>query len=285
MTFLAGSRVSYPARLARAQVLGSRHSFATEILAYYREIAIFQKEFYERLPRVWGKHPVVPEGGDLRSNLHLPVLIGPFGDFLSLVQSTAPAPLASQARQLSSQKKEEWISALQTFWRDGLRESTTESIANVDEAEFSLKEFLCRAYLQPYAEYVTSAMLPLNLPMTVCRCPRCNSMPLLAVLRPEGDGGKRGLQCSFCSQEWEFRRILCAHCGEDREDKLPVFVAEQFPHIRVESCDSCKFYLRSIDLTKDGNAVPLVDDLAAIPLSFWAEEHGYRRIQANLLGT
>ena len=65
----------------------------------------------------------------------------------------------------------------------------------------------------------------------------------------------------------------------------PVFVAEQFPHIRVESCDTCKYYLRSIDLTKDGNAVPLVDDLAAIPLSFWAEENGYRRIQANLLGT
>jgi formate dehydrogenase maturation protein FdhE len=38
-------------------------------------------------------------------------------------------------------------------------------------------------------------------------------------------------------------------------------------------------------LTKDGNAVPMVDDLAALPLSFWAEEQGYQRIQGNLLGT
>jgi formate dehydrogenase maturation protein FdhE len=38
-------------------------------------------------------------------------------------------------------------------------------------------------------------------------------------------------------------------------------------------------------MTKDGSAIPMVDDLAAIPLAFWAEQHGYQRIQQNLLGT
>jgi FdhE protein len=128
-------------------------------------------------------------------------------------------------------------------------------------------------------------MLPPVLPMTVCRCPRCNALPLLGVLRPEGEGGKRFLQCSFCSQEWEFRRILCAYCGEEKEQQLPVYVAELFPHIRVECCETCKHYLRTIDLTKDGHAVPIVDDLAAIPLTLWAEENGYKRIQGNLLRT
>ena len=128
-------------------------------------------------------------------------------------------------------------------------------------------------------------MLPPVLPMTVCRCPRCNSLPLLGVLRQEGDGGKRFLQCSLCSQEWEFRRIFCAHCGEDNEPKLPVYVAEQFPYIRVEACETCKHFLRTIDLTKDGNAIPIVDDLAALPLGLWAQENGYTRIQSNLLGT
>jgi FdhE protein len=66
---------------------------------------------------------------------------------------------------------------------------------------------------------------------------------------------------------------------------LPVYIAELFPHVRVESCETCKHFLRTFDLTKDGNAVPLVDDLAALPLSFWAEEQGYQRIQGNLLGT
>ena len=107
----------------------------------------------------------------------------------------------------------------------------------------------------------------------------------LGVLLPEGDGAKRFLLCSFCSQEWEFRRILCPTCGEEAEDKLPVYVAEQLPHVRVEACETCKFYLRTVDLTKDGHAVPLVDDLAAIPLSLWASEHAYSRLQPNLLGT
>lgn len=105
------------------------------------------------------------------------------------------------------------------------------------------------------------------------------------MLRPEGDGGKRFLVCSFCLYEWDFLRILCPTCGEEAENKLPVYIAEQFPHIRVEACDTCKFYLRTIDLTKDGHAVPVVNDLAAIPLSLWAHEHAYTRARANLLGT
>jgi FdhE protein len=128
-------------------------------------------------------------------------------------------------------------------------------------------------------------LLPPTSPMTVCRCPRCNSLPLLGVLRPEGDGGKRFLQCSLCTQEWGFLRILCANCGETREEQLAVYTAEQIPHIRIETCDTCKHFMRTIDMTTDGNAVPLVDDLAAIPLTLWAKEHGYQRIQENLLGT
>ena len=54
-----------------------------------------------------------------------------------------------------------------------------------------------------------------------------------------------------------------------------MYVAEQFPHVRVECCESCKHFLRTIDLTKDGNAVPIVDDIAAIPLSLWAQENSY----------
>ena len=285
MTFLAASRVNFQARLARADLLSARHSFATEVLTFYRKIAASQKEFYERLPKIWGKHPVVPADGNLRAALQLPVLLDPFADFLSLIQSAAPSPLAVEARRLRGKKKDVWAAALQSFWKNGLKEPVVVSTDAARDTAKPLQEFLSRAFLQPYAEFVTSAMLPPNLAMTVCRCPRCNSLPLLAVLRVEGDGGKRFLQCAFCSQEWEFRRILCANCGEEREDKLPVFVAEQFPHIRIESCDTCKHYLRSIDLTKDGNAVPLVDDLAAIPLSFWAEEHGYQRILSNLLGT
>jgi formate dehydrogenase maturation protein FdhE len=284
MTFLATGKINYQARIQRAELLASRYAFAREILDFYKHIAAFQKDFSEELPRLWGKQAVAPANGVLRSELNLPILLEPFSRFLSLMTSRAPKPLAAHAKQFRGQGETTWVELLARFWETGLLDAPPENQMETSIAE-PLEEFLARAFLQPYAEFVAAAMLPPVAPMTMCRCPRCNSLPLLGVLRPEGDGGKRFLQCSFCSQEWEFRRIFCAHCGEEREQQLAVYIAEQFPHIRAEACDSCKYFIRTIDLTKDGNAVPLVDDLAAIPLGLWAEENGYKRIQSNLLGT
>ena len=285
MTLLAAAGIKYPARLQRAELLAAKYPFSTEILKFYLQIATFQRQFYEGLPKAWGKRPIVPASGLLRSELNIPVLFPAFGQFLSLIESTAPGPLAGQARMLKSQGESTWRTRLEEFWRSDLQENDTGNGPTVDRQIDPLREFLSRAFLQPYAEFIAGAMLPPVTPMTVCRCPRCNSLPLVGVLRPEGDGGKRFLQCSLCSQEWEFLRILCAKCGETREEQLPVSTAEQFPHIRVEACETCKHYLRTIDLTKDGNAVPIVDDLAVIPLSLWADQHGYQRIQSNLLGS
>jgi len=285
MTFLPATRVNYSARLARAELLSNKLSFATVILAFYQKIATFQRQFYQDLPKRWGKRPVVPADGDFRSELNLNAVLPSFGDFLSLVQTTAPRPLAEAARGALPLNQTEWSAMLGSLWRRGLSEGKAENEDDREQVSRQLGEFLCRAFLQPYAEFIAGAMLPLNLTTTACRCPRCNYLPLLSVLRQEGDGGKRFLQCALCSQEWEFRRIFCAFCGEEDEHKLPIYVSEEFPHIRVESCQSCRHYIRSIDLTKDGNAVPLVDDLSAIPLSLWAEEQGLRRIQSNLLGT
>jgi Protein involved in formate dehydrogenase formation len=285
MTFLATARVNYPARLQRAELLASRYPFAKEILDFYRHVAAFQQDFYKQLRNRWGKQPVAPADGDLRSQLHVPLLIESFRSFLGVVERNGPDPLATHARHLRDQGTVNWTESLSEFWKTGLLESPelTPDAPAAGSQPFS--EFLARAFLQPYAEFISGSMLPPVLPMTVSRCPLCNGLPLLGVLRPEGDGGKRFLQCSFCSQEWEFRRILCAHCGEDQEQKLAVYVAEEFPHIRVEVCESCRYFLRTIDLTKDGNAAPLVDDLAAIPLGLWTHEHGYQRIQENLLHT
>jgi FdhE protein len=276
MTLVATGKFNYRSRIERAALLGERLSFAQQILGFYRQVAQFQKEFYEQLPKLWGTLPVAPAGGNLRSELNLDVLLESFGGFLSVIESNGPAPLSAGARQLRLRGEPAWANALTDFWKTGMLEPATSEL---------LTEFPARAFLQPYAEFVIGAQLPPVLTMTVCRCPRCNSLPLLGVLRREGDGGKRFLQCSFCSQEWDFRRILCAYCGEEQEQKLAVYVAEQFPQVRVECCDTCMHFLRTIDLTKDGNAVPLVDDLAAIPLSLWAQENGYSRIQDNLLGT
>jgi formate dehydrogenase maturation protein FdhE len=286
MTILAAGKVNYRARIERAALLAERHEFAREILSFYGFILKFQRDFYEALPKSWGKRSVVPANGDLRSDLNLPVLLEPFAEFLKVLEAHAPQAVVEQSRKLKSKGAARQAEILQEFWKTGLLETHLPVAGPSDPAlPDPFEDFFSRAVLQPYVDFVTGAMLPPAPAMTVCRCPRCNALPLLGVLRPEGDSGKRFLVCSFCALEWEFRRILCANCGETEEPKLPVFVAEQLPHIRVESCETCKHYLRTIDLTRDGNAIPVVDDLAAVPLSLWAEEHGYTRIQGNLLGT
>jgi FdhE protein len=276
MSFLPAGKVNYRGRLQRAELLARGYPSSRQILEFYGHIVRFQKEFSEELSKPREKRSVVPSGGNLRAEFDVSTLLAPFRRFLSVVEAHGPGPLSGRAKQFKMQGESASLNVLTEFWKAGLLKS---------ESAEPLTEFLARAFLQPYAELLAGTLLPPALPMTVCRCPRCNSLPLLGVLRPEGDGGKRFLQCAFCSQEWEFRRILCAHCGEEQEQKLPVYVAEQFPHVRVECCESCKHFLRTIDLTKDGNAVPIVDDIAAIPLSLWALENSYRRIQSNLLGT
>jgi len=143
--------------------------------------------------------------------------------------------------------------------------------------------FFARVLRQPGAERAAArSYAPLN--ETRASCPFCGERPAAAVLRPEGEGGKRHLLCSLCFTEWEFRRVLCPSCGEEDRDQLPVYTAKEFPHIRVEVCDSCRHYIKSVDLTVDGLAVPEVDEMAAIPLDLWAAEHDYTKIMPNLLG-
>jgi FdhE protein len=65
---------------------------------------------------------------------------------------------------------------------------------------------------------------------------------------------------------------------------MAFYSAPEIAHVRVDVCDSCHYYLKTVDLTKYGHAVPAVDELATIPLDLWAVEHGYTKLQTNLLG-
>jgi FdhE protein len=115
-------------------------------------------------------------------------------------------------------------------------------------------------------------------------CPFCGERPQVGVLRGEGDGAKRSLICSLCSTEWDFRRLLCPGCGEESPDKLPVYTAEELPYVRIEACDTCGVYIKAVDLSRNGLAVPVVDELATVSLNLWADDHGYSKLQLNLLG-
>lgn len=239
-------------RMARADELAVTCPPAAELLRFYSEIVHFQKAIYQQLKADGGHFPVS-------------VLLPQFPALLSLVKRLGPAALAEMAEELAQDRSQ---------WEDLL--------AAGEEARVET-EFFARCLLQPYTEYLASRS-DIALGIVQPACPFCSSKPVAAVLRGEGDGGKRSLVCSLCATEWDFRRLLCPNCGEEREPQLPVYTAQEFSHVRVEACDSCQTYIKSVDLTKNGLAVPVVDELATVSLNLWAEEHGYTKLQLNLLG-
>jgi formate dehydrogenase maturation protein FdhE len=282
---------NYDARIRRAKHLGAIYSFASEVMTFYAHLALFQKRLYANLPEI-GPASATPANlsAGFRSQLDLALLLPHFPDLLALLQSVGPAPVVETARQLALQGPAAWIAFLTDYWSAVGSAGHSVAAERIDAeaqqpASEVLTEFLLRVFVQPYAEFLAARCPVPHLEAMPSRCPICGSGPLLGVLRPEGDGGRRSLVCSFCLHEWNFRRILCPFCGEEAENKLPVYIAEQLPHIRVEACDTCKSCLRTIDLTKDGHAIPIVDDLAAIPLTLWASEHGYSRPHPNILAT
>ena len=82
-----------------------------------------------------------------------------------------------------------------------------------------------------------------------------------------------------------FEESIVRHAEKKENRSWTYYSAPEIAHVRVDVCDTCHTYLKSIDLTKIGLAVPIVDELATIPLDLWAREHGYVKLQNNLLGT
>ena len=255
----------YHRRIRRAEQLALQHPFAAEILGFYIHLAGFQRTLYERLEQASGSAP-----GLVESRFH--GLLPGFQQFLSIVEEHGPSRVSSVAQRLHSLASESISDLLSAVW------------SGSNQAPSTAEEFLAFAFLQPCAESARSrARLQLE-NYTHPLCPFCSRKPAIAVLRPMGDGAQRKLVCGFCLTEWDFRRIVCPNCGEENHVKLPVYTAETLPHIRVECCDSCRVYIKSIDLAKNGLADPLVDELASLPLDLWAQEHEYGKLRPNLLG-
>jgi len=252
-------------RVRRAKELSVEHPFAAELLTFYVRLAQFQEKLYSRLvgaPAAGFSDPLEPNQ-----------LLGSSKPFLLMVEEYGPARLADVARRLrSSEMKSGWPDLLSATW------------GWAEHVPSELQDFLARAFLQPRAESIRSRLAAPRNSSSARLCPFCGRKPGAGILRQQGDGALRWLLCSFCLGQWEFRRIYCPNCAEEDNKRLPVYTAEEFPHIRVECCDACKTYIKTVDLTKSGLADPVVDELASAPLDLWAQERTYRKVHPNLLG-
>jgi formate dehydrogenase accessory protein FdhE len=277
-------------RIRRATELASRYPFAAEGLRFYGRLATFQKGLYGQIHEALADSATISADRPLRDELDLFVLLPHFSPFLSLIQQMAPVPMAQAAAGLAQQGPAGWQHAIEDFWHGELElagplDDGERAIADDSQGAISSARLLAWIFLQPYAEYLGNHRKLAIVDGAPSTCPLCGGKPIVGVLRSEGDGAKKSLICMLCSHEWAFRRIYCPACGEEREPQMAFYSAPEIAHVRVDVCDSCHTYLKSIDLTKMGLAVPVVDELATIPLDLWAREHGYGKLQVNLLGT
>ena len=248
---------SWDKAIDRAHRLAESSTPARELLTFYATVLMSQKQIYESLRGLRNWLP----SGELEQDLS--ALHQYLDPFLQSVKSVSPPALAEQATHISPED-------LLHYWR-----------------ERSDQQFFAKAFLQPYAQWlVQSGALSKNA-RAENRCPYCFCKPQVSFLKiteAGSESGNRNLLCATCLSSWEYRRVVCAGCGEERPFKLAYFQTDEFPHVRVEACESCKQYLKGIDLTRLGFAVPLVDDIAAAALDLWASEKGYAKIELNLVG-
>ena len=261
-------------RIQRAEELAATHPFACEVMQFYKHLVGLQKAIYLCVEQTRGQGHSHSRASLFGCQLDVDLLMPKFREFLSDLGTGQSQPIARTAKALISQHADRRLDLLISAWENG---SEFQPAGNPES-------LLAWLFLQPYAENLADHNTRTPLRGTPVRCPFCLGKPQVGALRQEGDGAKRFLICSLCSTEWAYGRIVCPACGEETVDKLAIYTASQFHHVRVEACDTCGHYIKTIDLTKNGLAVPVVDELATIPLNFWAHEHGYIKMQTNLLG-
>lgn len=258
-------RDSWRARIDRSQELAEADPAARSLLRSYAGLLGVQRDCAERLDKMPGTLT-----GSLDHDLEFVQPCVPA--VLSALDAVAPPDLAADARRLLDQGDDAIGSMLLDEWSRPAGHS-----------------FFAKVVLQPYASALATASIrPADRPVRAGEnfCPVCGGAPQLAFLQTTGDadGGGRHLQCATCFAVWPFRRVLCAHCGEENEPRLGYFHSPAFEHVRIDACESCHHYLKTIDLTRLGLAVPLVDEVAAASLDLWARDHGYEKIEFNLIG-
>jgi FdhE protein len=253
--------------VGRARQLASAGGRGATAIQSYGDVLAFQEQAAGAFKSGLGRSA----SGSLEQDL--PVVRAEVPRLLTAIVAGGPPALASEAARLLGDPRGAAIDdALLGYWR-----------APSDQ------DFFAKATLQPYGAWLAEcgiAPVDRRLTRTDNRCPFCGGSPQLAILVAASDdaGDGRQLLCATCLTVWPFPRAVCVYCGEEDERRTGYFATPAFDQLRVDACESCKHYLKTVDLTRPGLAVPLVDEVAGAPLDLWARDQGYEKIELNLLG-
>ncbi len=276
-------------RRRRAEALGERYPFAREVLTLYAALLGPQEEAFVAAQ----SDPPDPRR-----------LAGYAADrvFPAVVDATLAAGPAMLARAVRDRVAGGDPVEIVRGWLAG-------------EDQPPVDRYLARAASGPVLEALgRAAGEACSGPRDPRHCPVCGGLPQVSYFALSAEDlvtARRYLVCARCGAAWPYARLTCAACGESTGSRLSVFAEEgtaevevsgrvvrgaegprrqgpardlRFPHVRIEACETCAHYLLSIDMVRDPAAVPVVDEMAAIPLDLYAVERGLVKVMPNLMG-
>jgi FdhE protein len=151
--------------------------------------------------------------------------------------------------------------------------------------DLAVLNFLLHTTIKPFVEAMASHMsdkVDEDLWDKGC-CPICGSQPLMGELR--GEEGRRIWTCSFCGSQWRGKRLMCPFCENTEHQTLRYFYTEREKAYRIDVCDKCKRYIKTVDTQKIVDEIFLpVEDLATLHLDILAANKGFKRESFDFLG-
>jgi formate dehydrogenase accessory protein FdhE len=266
---LRGGAGDYATRMARADdLLESATGVVRDPLRLMRVVLDYQAPRFDE-PRP----PALARSGDygplLDASQAAEDIVAELPVAIAAVRPAATAPLGAAADTLLGMAPSEIAACVET-WLDDLA---------LVEARLG---FWLNAAAGPVLERAAAAAVVAE-DWSGGACPVCGGPAHVSVIAEESGefmaGSPRSLICGRCATAWRFSRARCTVCGEDDSTALSSYCVERRRVARVDTCSTCRAYIKTFDLRQDGarDVVPLVDDVATLTLDVWAREQGYSR--------
>jgi FdhE protein len=277
----------------RAQQLKEKRSGYGEILDFYvkiREVQVKVRTTLKRDPiklkKGW-KDLLDKEGFSLIQKEDFPLDIAAsiklFHSLCRIGQKANPH-MAEQVDKISKALTDRKID-LEKLFEGGAKEQEVEHFAAELGLDVKVFSFLIQNSTKPSIEAGMEQLRGELDSETWLKghCPVCGSLPSLSLLK--GEGGKRHSLCSYCGYQWRIGRLSCAVCGNKEQESLKLFYGEGEEAYRIDLCDNCHHYIKTIDYRTLDESDPCLEDLATLHLDLLASQKGYKRPAPNLWST
>ena len=170
---------------------------------------------------------------------------------------------------------------LKKLFKGGVKEQKIEQVAAESGFDKNIFSFFIHSSIRPSIEAGMEQLRGELDPETrrKSHCPVCGSLPSLSLLK--GEEGKRYLLCSCCGYQWRADRLSCPVCNNTDQGSLQYFCGEGEDACRIDLCDTCHHYIKTIDYRSLEESDPSLEDLATLHLDVLAAQKGYRRAVPN----